>query len=178
MKYYFKAIFAYLKEVLFMIDKLKVINFLQDFGCAKLEHLQILFDSKNNNFRNILSSNMVSKKGDIFVHNTRRIDENMLVALDILCKYKLKNSLSKYQFGYDPVSISFLTKDDLLYHIIVANEENKKGIVKKVNSYPLSISKADRIILAFPDRGELQNIECDIPFLYCTYPDYKVINTN
>ena len=48
-----------------MIDKLKVLNFLQDFGCAKLEHLQILFDSKNDNFKSILSSNMVSKKGDI-----------------------------------------------------------------------------------------------------------------
>ena len=48
-----------------MIDKLKVLNFLQDFGCAKLEHLQILFDGKNDNFKSILSSNMVSKKGDI-----------------------------------------------------------------------------------------------------------------
>ena len=46
-----------------------------------------------------------------------------------------------------------------MYHIIVADEENKKGIVKLVNSYPLSLPKADRLILAFPDGGELENIE-------------------
>lgn len=161
-----------------MVDKLKVINFLQDFGCAKLEHLQILFDSKNDNFKSILSSNMISKKGDIFVHNTRRIDENMLIALDILCKYKLRNSLYKFQYGYDPISISFLAKDNLLYHIIVATEDNKKGIVKKVNSYPLSIPKADKLILAFPDSEEFKNIECEISFLYCTYPNYEIINAD
>lgn len=33
--------------------------------------------------------------------------------------------------------ITFLTKDNLLYHIIVAEEDNKKGIIKLVNSYPL-----------------------------------------
>ena len=161
-----------------MIDRLKVINFLQDFGCAKLEHLQILFDSKDNNFKNVLTGNMISKKGNIFVHNTRRIDDNMLIALDILCKYKLRNSLSKFQYGYDPISISFLGDDNLLYHIIVANEDNKKGIVKKVNTYPLSIPKADRLILVFPDNTELENIECEIPFLYCTYPNYEVINAD
>ena len=162
-----------------MIDEknLKILNFLQDFGWAKLEHLQILFDSKNDNFRNILNNNMVSRKNDIFVHNTRRIDEDMLIALDILCKYKLRNSLVRYQYGYDPVSISFLAKDNLLYHIIVANEDNKKGVVKKINSYPLSIPKADRLILAFSDREELKNIDCEISFLYCTYPGYEIINT-
>ena len=110
-------------------------------------------------------SNVVSKKNEIFVHNTRRIDENMLVALDILCKYKLRNSLSNYQYGLDPVAISFLTKDNLVYHIIVANEENKRGIVKKINSYPLSIPKADKFILAFPDREEIKNCTLN----YCKY---------
>ena len=60
-----------------MVDKLKVINFLQDFGCARLEHLQILYNDRNSNFRNILSRNMVTKKGDIFVHNTKRINDKM-----------------------------------------------------------------------------------------------------
>ena len=49
-----------------MVDKIKVINFLQDFGCAKLEQLQILFNDKTENFKSILSSTMVSKKDDIF----------------------------------------------------------------------------------------------------------------
>ena len=34
-----------------MVDKTKVLNFMQDFGCAKIEHLQILFNDKNNNFK-------------------------------------------------------------------------------------------------------------------------------
>ena len=71
-----------------MVDKEKVTNFLQDFGCAKLEQLQILFESEKDNFKSILMGDAVSKKDDIFVHNTKKIDNTMLIALDILCKYK------------------------------------------------------------------------------------------
>ena len=157
-----------------MVNKLKVINFLQDFGCARLDQLQKLYGEENNNFKNVLDGNMVSKKGDIFVHNTKIIDEKMLIALDILCKYK--NKFVRFYQGYEPVYITFLTKENLLYHIIVADEENKKGIVKLVNSYPLSLPKADRLILAFPDDEELKNIDCDIPFLYTAYPELEVLN--
>ena len=157
-----------------MVNKLKVINFLQDFGCARLDQLQKLYGEENNNFKNILDGNMVSKKGDIFVHNTKRIDEKMLIALDILCKYK--NKFVRFYQGYEPVYITFLTKENLLYHIIVADEENKKGIVKLVNSYPLSIPKADKLILAFPDSADLENIDCKIPFVYTTYPELEIIN--
>lgn len=159
-----------------MVDNLKVMNFIQDFGCARLEHLQILYEDKKNNFKNVLQGNMVSKKGNIFVHNTRRIENKMLIALDILCKYKVRHRLSKYHLGYDPVVITFLSNENLQYHIIVADEENKKGIVKKVNSYPLSLPKVDKLILAFPDDTELENIDCTIPFLYCTYPSFEIIN--
>lgn len=159
-----------------MINKLKVINFLQDFGCARINQLQILFNDKENNFKNVLAENMCSKKGEIFVHNTKKIDNNMLIALDILCKYKTR--YTKFYRGYEPIYITFLTKEDIMYHIIVADEENKKGVVKLINSYPLSLPKADKLILVFPDSSELKNIECDIPFLYCTYPDYEIINTN
>lgn len=159
-----------------MVDKIKVINFLQDFGCAKLEQLQILFNDKTENFKSILSSNMVSKKDDIFVHNTKRIDNNMLVAIDILCKYKENKRLTKFYLGNKPIYITFLTKENLMYHIIVADEENKKGIVKIINNYPLSLPKADKLILAFNDGEELENIKCEIPFLYCTYPSLEIIN--
>lgn len=152
----------------------KIINFLQDFGSAKLEHLQRLFDDYNNNFKSILSNNIISKKGDIFVHNTQKIDENMLVALDILCRYK--GRFITFHRNNFPIYITFLTKDNLLYHIIVADEGNKKGIIKLVNSYPLYLPKADRLILAFPSREELEQINCELPFLYCTYPDLDVVN--
>ena len=157
-----------------MIDKIKVLNFIQDFGCAKQEHLQILFNDKNNNFKSILSSNMVSKIGDIFIHNTKSLNEKMLVALDILCKYKGK--IEKYYTAYEPIVITFFTKDNTMYHIIVADDYDKKGIVKQINSYPLSMPTADKLILAFPDREELDNIDCQIPFLYTTYPGLEVIN--
>ena len=159
-----------------MTDNLKIENFLQDFGCARLEHLQILYGEKNNNFKSILRSNNISKKDNIFVHNTRTINKKMLVALDILCEYKKRKRLNRYYLGYDPVIMSFLSNEHLLYHIIVATDEQKKGIVKKVNSYPLSIPKADKLILAFPDVSELENIECNIPFLYCTYPRLEIQN--
>ena len=157
-----------------MVDRLKVINFLQDFGCAKLEHLQTLFESKNDNFRNILNGNMVSKKDNIFVHNTRKVDKSMLVALDILCKYKKR--LKTFYQGYLPVYITFLSKENLMYHIIVATEENRNGIVKIINSYPVSLPKADKLIVAFPDSGDLQNINCSIPFLYTSYPGLEILN--
>lgn len=98
----------------------------------------------------------------------------MLTALDILCKYKSK--LKQYYLGYNPVIITFLTKDNTMYHIIVADDDNKKGIVKIINSYPLSLPKADKLILAFSDEKEIENIECEIPFLYAIYPELNVIN--
>lgn len=159
-----------------MVDKIKVINFLQDFGCAKLEQLQILFDDRTENFKNILSSNMISKKDDIFVHNTKKIDNNMLVAIDILCEYKKNKRLTKFYMGYKPVYVTFLTKENLVYHIIVSDEENKKGVVKVINNYPLSLPKADKLILAFNDGGKLENISCEIPFLYCIYPSLEIMN--
>ena len=149
---------------------------MQDFGCAKLEQLQILFNDKTDNFKSILSSNMISKKDNIFVHNTKRIDNNMLVAIDILCQYKENKRLTKFYLGNKPIYITFLTRENLMYHIIVADEENKKGIVKIINNYPLSLPKADKLILAFNDGGELENIKCEIPFLYCTYPSLEIIN--
>ena len=117
---------------------------------------------------------MISKKGEIFVHNTKKIDDNILIALDILCEYK--GRFVKFYRGNFPVYITFLTKENLLYHIIVADDGNKKGIIKLVNSYPLSLPKADRLILAFPTREEVDEIQCEIPFLYCTYPNLEVIN--
>ena len=80
-----------------MVDKIKVLNFLQDFGCSRLDQLQTLFSDTNDNFKNVLDTNMVSKKGDIFIHNTKKINDKMLIALDILCKYKHK--LAKFYQG-------------------------------------------------------------------------------
>lgn len=155
-----------------MVDKLKVINFLQDFGCAKLEHLQTIFNSRNDNFNNILTSNIVSKKDNIFIYNNSKIDTKMLVALDILCKYK--GRYVKFYINYEPICITFLSNANNLYHIIVADETNEKGIIKQVNN-PACLPDADRYILAFKDESRLHDIKTNHSFLYCIYPSLEII---
>lgn len=157
-----------------MVDKVKVINFLQDFGCARLEQLRILFNDKDSNFKYILDNNLVSKKGDIFVHNTTDIDERMLIALDLLCLFKPK--YGTYCTGDEPALITFFTKDNMKYHIIVVDENNKQGIIKMLNNNPCAITGADKLIVAFPDDTEKENIECDIPVLYAVYPELEIID--
>lgn len=154
-----------------MVDKLKVINFMQDFGCAKLIHLQTLFNDTSNNFKNILMNNIVSKKNDIFIYNNCKVDEKMLAALDILCKYKKR--LNKYYIGYQPVYITFLTKDNTMYQIIVADKLNEKGVVKQINN-PTCLPDSDKYILAFQDGKQLKNIHTSKPFLYCIYPSLEI----
>lgn len=156
------------------MNKSEIPDFLQDFGCARIGQLRILCNAPNENFKNLLNGRMVSQKGDILVHNTKVIDNNMLIALDVLCKYTKR--LKKFYKGYNPIYITFLTKDNLLYHIIVADEGNEKGVVKIVNAYPLSLPEADKLILIFNNREELDNIKCTIPYLYCSYPTLEVLN--
>ena len=133
-----------------MLDEnLKIINFLQDFGCATLKQLQILFNKPNDNFKNILTSNFISKKGDIFVHNNSKIDYKMISALETLCKFKKR--LKQFHKGYDPVFITFLTKDNLLYNIIVSDKTNEQGILKLLRTCSPCIPEADKFILLFKD---------------------------
>ena len=157
-----------------MDDKLKVINFLQDFGCATLKQLQILFNKPNDNFKNILSNNVISKKGDIFVHNTATIDIKMIYTIDILCKYK--NRFKYFHKGFDTVYITFLSKENLLYNIIVTDKASEKGILKLLKINSPSIPEADRLILLFQDDSCLNNIICNTQFAYCVYPDMKILN--
>lgn len=156
-----------------MVDEQKVINFIHDFGCARLRHLQILFDDKHSNFKQILKSNMVSKRDDIFVHNTRVINEKMLIALDVLCEFKPK--LKRYCRGDNPTIINFITTDNLSCNIMVADKESPKGLVRLLNCKPLSIPVVDRLLVVFFDETEEENINCDIPVYYIVYPSLDVI---
>lgn len=99
------------------------------------------------------------------------------MCLNYLAKTYKKRLIRFYQV-YEPVYISLLANEHLLYHIIVANEDNKKEIVKLINSYPLSLPKADKLILVFPDREELENIDCEVPFLYTIYLELVVLNND
>ena len=157
-----------------MVSDNEILNFLQDFGCAKPEHLQILFDLKNDNFKRLLSSNMVSKKDGIYVHNTKRIDNRMLIALDLLCKYKFK--LKDCFIGYDPIQISFISKLDEIYHIIVADDDNRNGVVRLINTSTSKLPKADKFLLLFPDANDLGNISNKVKYMYIKYPEMEIMN--
>lgn len=153
---------------------LKIINFIQDFGCATLKQLQILFNRPNDNLKNILSSNVISKKNDIFVHNTATIDMKMICALEILCKYK--NRFKYFHKGFEPVYITFLSKDNLLYNIIVSDKNNEQGVVKLLKIKSPMLSEADKLILLFEDENCFEKIESETPYIYCTYPEIKIVS--
>ena len=154
--------------------KLKIINFLQDFGCATLEQLELLFFEKENNFKDILKSNIASRKGNIFVYNGREIDKKTIAALEILCKYRKR--LKHYSKGFYPINISFLTNDNILYHIIVSDRNDEIGILKLLRQIPNSLPEADKYILLFEDESLFNEVECSKPYIYCTYPEIKIIN--
>ena len=151
-------------------EKIKIINFIQDFGCCTLKHLQILFNRPNDNFKDILQSNFVSKKDGIFVYNKASIDMKMIYALDILCKYKKR--LKQYYKGYEPTYITFLTQDNMLYNIIATDKENEQGVLKLLRIESPIIPEADRLILLFKD------VQCSIPYIYCIYPGLRIMQKN
>lgn len=155
-------------------ERIKVINFLQDFGCCTLRQLQILFSRKNDTFKNVLTNDIVSKKGEIFVFNDKEINMKMIYALDVLCKYKIR--LKRFHKGYDPVYITFLSKDNILYNVIVTDKSNENGVLKLLKNNSPLIPEADKFILLFQDKACFENIECSTPYAYCIYPELKIIN--
>ena len=154
--------------------KLKIINFLQDFGCATIEQLQTLFYEKDNNFKDILRSNVASKKGNIFIYNGKQIDMQTISALEILCKYRKR--LKHYFKGFSPINIGFITNDNILYHIIVSDKNSELGIVKQLKQNPLPFPEADKYILLFEDEEMYEKIVFNKPYIYCIYPDIEIIN--
>lgn len=159
-----------------MIDdeKIKIVNFLQDFGCAKLKQLQILYNKPKDTFKDILGSNIISKKGEIFIHNAKSLDMKMIYALDVLCKYK--GRFKQFHRGFFPVYLTFLTEDNVLYNIIVTDKDNEQGVLKLLKTNSPSIPEADKLILLFEDELCFENIVCSTPYIYCVYPELKIIN--
>lgn len=154
-------------------ENLKIINFLQDFGCATISQLQILFNKPNDNLKNVLTSNFVSKKGDIFVHNNSLINYKMISAIDVLCQYK--GRFTQFYKGFDPVYITFLTKDNTLYNIIVTDKTNEQGVLKLLKTSSPYIPEADKFIILFKDDTCFDKIECSTPYIYCIYPELQIL---
>ena len=150
----------------------RILNFIQDFGCVSEKQLQKLFECNRNDFKDILNSNTVSKKKDIYVHNSRAIDNKMIAALDVLTAYQ--GRFTDFYLGITPVYISFLC-NDTLYNVIVTDIDNQEGIVKRLNNQPLKFSYADKYVLLFKDTSMLDKIKFSKPYLYCTYMPIKII---
>lgn len=149
----------------------KTINFIEEFGCAKIKHLEILFEIDKTTLKNILRNHFINRKDDVIVIRNKRIDKKIIAALDVLCEYK-----GRYKTFYkniEPVFISFLTKKDEMYDIIVSEKNDEEGIIKLLKNTPNW--KADKLIILFEDTNMFDKIDCNKPYLYCTYPDIKII---
>lgn len=149
----------------------KIINFIEEFGCAKIKHLETLFEIDKTTLKNILRNHFINRKDDVIVIRNKRIDKKIIAALDVLCEYK-----GRYKTFYkniEPVFISFLTKKDEMYDIIVSEKKDEEGIIKLFKNTPNW--KADKLIILFEDTNMFDKIDCNKPYLYCTYPEIKII---
>ena len=152
--------------------EIKILNFIQEFGCAYQEQIEKIFDCNKSMLKNILHSNLVNKKGNIFVHKQKNIDEKILASIDVLCKYK--NRFKSFYKNFYPITITFLSTDNLVYYIIATDKEDEKGVVKLIKNKPLNWS-CDKIILLLKDREIIDKIKSDIPILCCTYLPVEVV---
>ena len=150
-----------------------ILNFIQDFGCISETQLKKLFDCNKIDLKDILSSNSVTKKRNIYVHNNRAISNEMIAALDVIVEYI--GLYTDFGPGAEPVYITFIC-DGLIYNIIVTDADTQEGIVKKLNNNPLYFPYADKYILLFKDTNMLDKIKLKKPYLYCIYMPVKIIN--
>ena len=152
----------------------EISNFIKEFGCVSLKQLQILFNKPKNNFKEILKTGYVNKKGDIFVYFNEEIDMLMIYALDVLCEYN--GRATKYYKGIEPVKVEFFTNENLVYYIVISDNENAKGLVKRINSDSSEIYNADRIIFLFENNEYFDKIECQKEYIYCIYkPELQIL---
>ncbi len=151
--------------------EIKIINFIEDFGCVKINQLETLFGLDKITLKNILRYHFINKKDDIIVFKNKTINKKMIAALDVLCKYKGRYKYFKRNF--EPVYISFLSKNDETYDIIVSEKKDEEGIIKMLNKN--QNLNADKLILLFEDEQAKSRLNITKPYLYCIYPEIKVI---
>ena len=154
----------------------KIINFIEDFGCITEEQLKVLFNCDKNTIKNILHMHFVNKKGNVIVHKQKSINKKVLAAIDVLCEYK--GRYKQFYKNFEPVYLSFLSKDNQLYNVIISEKADEKGIVKMLKNKPSGSWHCDKLILLFEDTGMVDKIETDLPYLYCTYPPVEIIYNN
>ncbi len=150
---------------------IKIINFIEDFGCVKVSQLETLFDLDRITLKNILKNHFINKKGDTIIFKNRSIDKKMISALDVLCRYKGRYKYFKKDFK--PIYISFLSNKDEVYSIIVSEKKDEEGIIKMLNKN--ENLNADKIIILFEDELSIGKLIKKSKYLYCLYPDIRII---
>ena len=151
----------------------KIINFIEDFGCISEEQIKTLFECDKSVLKNILHTHFINKKGKVYVHKQKDVDKKILAAIDVLCEYK--GRFKEFYKNFEPIYLSFLTKDNQIYNVIVSEKADEKGIVNKLKNKPSGSWHCDKLILLFEDTEMVNNIETDIPYLYCTYPPIEIV---
>lgn len=154
----------------------KIINFIEEFGCSTEEQLKKIFDCDKIMIKNITHNHFINKKGNVIVHKQKKLDKKILAALDVLCEYK--NRYKQFYRNFEPVYLTFLSKSNELYNVIVSEKADEKGIVKLINSNLIGLWNCDKAILLFEDSEMVDKIKTNIPYLYCTYPPIEIIRTN
>ena len=91
--------------------------------------------------------------------------EKMISVHDILCKYEQK--LFRYEKGADPVCITFITKTNALYNIVITDKENELRIIKLLNYFSPLIAEVSKYILLFQDKKCCSKSNIKIPYVYC-----------
>ncbi len=152
----------------------KIINFIEDFGCIKEKQLSVLFDCDKSTIKNILHTHFINKKGDVYVHKHKTIDKKILAAIDVLCEYK--GRFKQFYKNFEPIYITFLSKSNELYNIIVSEKADEKGIIKMLKNKPSGSWNCDKLIILFEDTEMVDKIEIDIPYLYCTYSPVQIVD--
>lgn len=152
----------------------KIINFIQDFECASLKQLQILFDKHKSNFKELLKTGYVNKTGNVFVYKNKTVNMDMIQLLNVLCEYK--GRYKNFNKGKGQNELVFMTKDNTVYSVIVTNKGTEDGIVRNLKNLTTVTLQADKFILLFEDDKYFSKIDFNKEYIYCVYkPELRIL---
>lgn len=153
----------------------EVLQFLLVFNTATVKQLIQLTNCTVQDINYLLSNKLIEKdkKTNFIYHRIRGFDVKVMVALDIICKYK--KDIQKYSKGRFPSIINF-TVDDTTYDIIVARTIEQESILQKLDEK----SFADKVILVIENKEmyNVADINTNRECLICTYPLQIIAKVN
>lgn len=145
----------------------EVLQFLLSFKTATEEQLIKLTNCSMQDINYLLTNKLIlkDKSTNLIYHKLRGLDVKFMVALDVICKYRL--DLQNYSKAKFPVIITFMI-ENITYDVIVAKAIEQNRIFEILDD----ISSSDRIILVIENKEEydISKIKTNRECLICTYP--------